>query len=125
MKTKFGITFGIVLILIALILILSALGIVPEYISKIIISWRFLIFIIGVKLLLMGNYTPGFILTIISTYFTIPYIYKITGTEMPISKENMLVILVALLLVVFAFFSIMISFKWMPNTKSLDRKSVV
>lgn len=37
---------------------------------------------------------------------------------MPISKENMLVILVALLLVVFAFFSIMISFKWMPNTKS-------
>lgn len=106
MKTKFGLYFGIILIGLAVLLVLSSLQIIPESISGIIISWQALLLIIGIKFLLMRMFIPGAVLSVVALYFAIPMAYAKLGFVFPLEGKPFLTILIAVLLIIAGIFSI-------------------
>lgn len=106
MKTQFGLSFGLLLIALAIILVLSSLGIIPNTVSEIIISWQTLILVIGVKMLLMRMYLPGAVVALTGLYFEIPLVCDKLGLVFPYDNATLFTLLIALLLVLAGVFSI-------------------
>lgn len=106
MKTQFGLSFGLLLIALAIILVLSSLGIIPNAVSEIIISWQTLILVIGLKMLLMRMFLPGAVVTVVGLYYEIPLVCKKLGLVFPYDNSSLLTILIALILVLAGVFSI-------------------
>lgn len=109
MKTQFGLSFGLLLIAIAILLVLSSLGIIPGSVAEIIISWQTLILAIGVKMLLMRMYVPGAVVAATGLYFEIPLVCRKLGLVFPFDNISLLTLFVALLLVLAGVFSIQMS----------------
>lgn len=70
-------SFGIFLIALGVFWILERLGLIPEFLGDILISWQMLLIGIGVFSLIGGNKTSGVILIIIGSFFIIPEIAPI------------------------------------------------
>ena len=70
-------SFGIFLIALGAFWILERLGLIPDFLGDILISWQMLLIGIGVFSLIGGNKTPGVILIIIGSFFIIPEIAPI------------------------------------------------
>jgi len=64
--------FGIVLIFLGVIMILERLGLIPESVSDILISWQMLLIGIGVLSIIAGNRVAGAILIVIGGTFLVP-----------------------------------------------------
>ncbi len=70
-------SFGIFLIALGAFWILERLGLIPDFLGDILISWQMLLIGIGVFSLIGGNKTSGVILIVIGTFFIIPEIAPI------------------------------------------------
>ena len=69
--------FGVFLIALGAFWILERLGLIPDFLDDILISWQMLLIGIGIFSLIGGNKTSGVILIIIGTFFIIPEIAPI------------------------------------------------
>lgn len=115
---KFGITFAVLLIAIAVTIVLSAIGLLPRYLIAIIVSWQALIILAGVKTLLFRRYLPGAFIILLGSYFLVPKIYSVIGMAMPFDTVTWNAVNIALGLVVLAILSVRVS-KWIPNIDGL------
>lgn len=115
---KNGITFATLLLVVALTIALSAIGVLPHYLMAIIISWQALIVLAGVKTLLLRSYLSGTFIVLLGSYFLTPKIYSVIGVAMPFDTTAWNAINIALGLVLLAIASVRVS-KWIPNTKGL------
>jgi len=70
-------SFGIFLIAIGAFWILERLGLIPDFLGDILISWQMLLIGIGVFSLIGGNKTSGVVLIVIGSFFLIPEIAPI------------------------------------------------
>ncbi|MGL5787596.1 MAG: LytTR family transcriptional regulator DNA-binding domain-containing protein [Bacteroidales bacterium] len=119
MKTQFGLSFGLLLILLAIILVLSSFGIIPAPISEIVISWQTLILVIGVKMLLMRMFLPGAVVAVVGLYFEIPLVCDRLGLVFPYDNSSFLALFVALMLVLAGVFSIQMQRKVSSKDKGV------
>ncbi|NQU87083.1 MAG: hypothetical protein HQ541_15105 [Mariniphaga sp.] len=69
--------FGIFLIMLGLVWILERLGLVPDFVDDILISWQMLLIAIGMFSIIGGNRTTGFILILIGGVFLVPEVLEI------------------------------------------------
>ncbi len=69
--------FGLFLIAIGGVWILERLGLIPNAVDDILISWQMLLIGIGIFSLIGGNRTPGLILIMIGGFFLIPEVAEI------------------------------------------------
>ena len=69
--------FGIFLIAIGAFWILERIGLIPDFLNDIFISWQMLLIGIGVFSLIGGNKTSGVVLIVIGSFFLIPEITPI------------------------------------------------
>lgn len=116
MKFKFSLILGSLLIAIAIaiaiLFVLSTVGIIPTELSKVLISWQALIVLIGMLLLFIKLYINALFILIVGAYFLIPHIFSTYGVEMPIQKTDLTTIFIASLLIVGGFAIIFGSKKW-------------
>ena len=66
--------FGVFLIALGAFWILERLGLIPDFLGDILISWQMLLIGIGVFSLIGGNKTSGVVLIVIGSFFIIPEI---------------------------------------------------
>lgn len=133
MKTKFGIIFGSLLFIIAIVLILTTTGTFPSYTNRLLISWQALIILVGLVPLLTKQYYSGAIITLIGGYYLIPYYYSVTGIPSPVNQSTLTTLLVAALLIILGIGAIRIGkrctshrkpfFEIKPNKKGLPEIS--
>lgn len=102
MKSKSNLVFGVLLIAVAAIFILSAADIIPAKCQNIIISWQMLCLIIGVVSLFTRHYINALLFFVVGAYFLIPHIYSAYELPMPVSKPDFRNIFIASLLIVAA-----------------------
>jgi len=69
--------FGVFLIALGAFWILERLGLIPDFLNDIFISWQMLLIGIGVFSLIGGNKTSGVVLIVIGSFFIIPEIAPI------------------------------------------------
>ena len=122
MKNKFSLSIGIMLILFASVALLSALGIIPEEISRIIISWQMLVFVIGLQFILFGANYGGLITTIIGVYLLLPRIYSVYGIEMPIEKQTLTTVFIASLIIALGVYIIFKGSRYISKKKHFFEK---
>jgi len=67
-----GLGFGLVLMLIGIIYLLSNFGLIPFELKSVIISWQMLLIIIGVVKLVQGRFMAGLIIIFVGGFFIIP-----------------------------------------------------
>ena len=71
------VSFGILLIVLGGFWVLERLGLIPDFLDDILISWQMLLIGIGIFSLIGGNKTPGAVLIVIGGFFLIPEIVTI------------------------------------------------
>lgn len=100
MKTRMNLFLGTLLLLGGAFFMLSALGVIPSELSRVLISWQALILAIGLILFFFKQVWNAVFVVIVGLYFFIPHCFTTYGVEMPISKASFLDIFVASLLLV-------------------------
>lgn len=114
----FTITIVALLTLIATTMILSAIGILPDYLIPIILSWQALIVLAGLKVLLLTAYLPGAFLLVVGSYFFVPKIYATIGVDFPFQTAAWNAINIGLALLLVALLVLRWA-KWVPNLKGV------
>ena len=72
-----GVAFGILLILLGGLLISAKLGLTPDNLGRVIISWQMLLIVVGILSLFKRNVFFGLFLTLVGGFFIIPRLAEV------------------------------------------------
>ena len=115
-----GIAFGFILILLGASLICATAGLLPNNLSKVIISWQMLLIVIGILSVVKRHVFSGLTLLLIGGFFIIPRLAEVFPSEFPTVNNQFIssywaVLLVGFGILIVAYWLVAPHKKWHGN----------